>query len=166
MIIFFKKSLIKISLKVFTCFKDAYEFSYGGWFEPNSITENIYENCNDSSLLASTRHVTQDAEKLPYPAPRKPEVNEMRSFIEKNFFEKFREKVIANPRFLISSGDAPVVYQVRKLHTPFLNQNKMKLLHHLFPGIMSIQLHSCMCKRKSSTNMPTYHQFIKQYFLH
>lgn len=43
----------------------------------------------------------------------------MRSFIEKNLFEKFRDKVIANPRFIISSGDAPVVYQVfynNKIH--------------------------------------------------
>lgn len=66
------------------------------------------------SLLFSSSNLLQreDAEKLPFSAPRKPEVNEMRLFIEKNFFEKFRDRLMANPRFLISSGDSPVIYQV------------------------------------------------------
>jgi hypothetical protein len=55
---------------------------------------------------------TQDAERLPFPAPKKPEVNQLRSFIEQNMFEQFRDKVVANPRFLISAGDAPVAVQV------------------------------------------------------
>ena len=57
----------------------------------------------------------QDAERLPFSAPKKPEINELRSFIENNLFEQFRDKVIANPRFLISAGDAPVAVQVTKI---------------------------------------------------
>jgi hypothetical protein len=60
----------------------------------------------------NTTSSTQDAERLPFPAPKKPEVNELRSFIEKDKFEQFRDRVVANPRFLISAGDAPVAVQV------------------------------------------------------
>jgi hypothetical protein len=76
---------------------------------------------NGSSLTpvkqaSTTSNSTQDAERLPFPAPKKPEVNLLRSFIEQNKLELFRDRVVANPRFLISAGDAPVAVQVHECY--------------------------------------------------
>lgn len=115
--------------KVFRNFQEAYSFSYEmreieSGHAPSmeqiqasfSVSISTSQNCtltftkNDSSSKQASQ--TQDAEKLPFSAPKKPEVNEMRLFIERNNFEAFRDKVIANPRFLITAGDAPVIYQL------------------------------------------------------
>lgn len=112
---------------MFTSFKEAYTFSFGASSSDDlnqslpsfeqvaaSVQIELRSNGNNvgSPLTSSRLNSAQDAEKLPFPAPRKPEVNEMRLFIEQNNFERFRDKVVLNPRFLISSGDAPIVYQV------------------------------------------------------
>lgn len=103
--------------KLFRNFRDAYAFSYEiSEIQSGEVpSENQLRESLKNSLLKqddSSRKKIQDAEKLPFSAPRKPEVNEMRLFIEKNNFEPFRDKLFANPRFLITAGDAPVIYQV------------------------------------------------------
>jgi hypothetical protein len=102
--------------KVFKSFADAYAFSYEAEIEegqaPNmSQLQSSIMGTLTASPSTQTKSV-QDAEKLPFPAPKKPEINELRSFIERNLFDKFREKILTNPRYLISSGDAPVAFQV------------------------------------------------------
>lgn len=109
--------------KLFKNFQDAYAFSYeqseirsGEVPSEKQLKESLsFKNSkhNQNFWSKEEKKNTQDAEKLPFSAPRKPEVNEMRLFIEKNNFEAFRDKLLSNPRFLITAGDAPVIYQVK-----------------------------------------------------
>ena len=117
--------------KVFKSFADAYAFSYEAEIEegqaPNmSQLQSSIMGTPAPSPSTQTKSV-QDAEKLPFPAPKKPEVNELRSFIERNMFDKFREKVLSNPRYLISSGDAPVAFQVSPFTSLFLSLSPFHL---------------------------------------
>ena len=125
--------------KVCKTFKEAYKFSYEAEIESGkapsieqvhaslgSITNVMFSPSQDAQQLAtatvaatSNQTANLDAEKLPFSAPKKPEVNELRLFVERDNFEKFSDKVTANPRFLISAGDAPVVVQVSDI---FLSQ--------------------------------------------
>lgn len=120
--------------KLFRNFHDAYAFSYetreiesgeapsveqikASLSLINTSSSNKRESLGNSDKIPDTnlpkvQNSSQDAEKLPFSAPRKPEVNEMRLFIEKNNFESFRDKAISNPRFLITAGDSAVIYQV------------------------------------------------------
>ena len=59
-----------------------------------------------------SRDAANDAEKLPFSAPKKFEINALRALIESNNLNKFYERVTSNPRFLITAGDAPVCVQV------------------------------------------------------
>lgn len=108
--------------KLFKNFQDAYTFSYelseirsGEVPSENQLRESLsFKNSKyQNSGSKEEKKNTQDAEKLPFSAPRKPEVNEMRLFIEKNNLEPFRDKSLSNPRFLITAGDSPVIYQVK-----------------------------------------------------
>ncbi len=84
--------------KAFKFFKDAYEFSY--------------DNESQSATIGETkRNKAADGERLPFSQPKTRDFNELRSFIEKSQVTKFKDKVASNPRYLISSGDAPVAVQ-------------------------------------------------------
>ncbi|CAF0709539.1 unnamed protein product [Brachionus calyciflorus] len=117
--------------KLFRSFQEAYAFSYeaseiesGQAPSEDQVRASLSLINNNSNQkqpmnisktpdgkISESKNLSQDAEKLPFSAPKKPEVNEMRLFIEKNNFESFRDKVVSNPRFLITAGDAPVIYQ-------------------------------------------------------
>jgi hypothetical protein len=117
--------------KAFKNFDDALVFSYGASSSAQTTKALTIEQIQTSisspldspklDLAASNGTASKpaanlsvnDAEKLPFSAPKEPEINELRSFIEKNKFESFRDKVVENPRFLISHGDAPVIVQVK-----------------------------------------------------
>ena len=113
-----KKDPTNRRFKSFKSFQEAYSFSYEhesseyvpslsqvkASIDPFKDRTNLKENAPRASNL--------DAEKLPYSAPKKPEVNQMRQFIEKNDIASFRAKVLSNPRFLISAGDSPNLCQV------------------------------------------------------
>lgn len=77
----------------------------------SNLNNSISSPVSTPNQPTKSTNLSQDAEKLPFSAPRKPEVNELRIFVERDDFQKFSEKVLANPRFLISAGDAPVVVQ-------------------------------------------------------
>ena len=137
--------------KAFKSFQDAYAFSYESEIESgqaptiaqvkqslslrmsahssNSVAESA-TNASNSQISTPNKNLNQDVEKLPFSAPKKPEINELRSFIEKNMFEQFRDKVLSNPRFLISAGDAPVCFQLCEnsfsLILFFFSNKKMK----------------------------------------
>ena len=118
--------------KVCKNFKEAYAFSYEAEIESgkapsieqvkaslDSISnvmfspgQELQSQASNSLCTSSNQIANLDVEKLPYSAPRKPEVNELRLFVEKDNFEKFSDKLASNPRYLISAGDAPVVVQV------------------------------------------------------
>ena len=102
--------------KAFKSFNEAYAFSYGineidSTFSISEVKASFEASLNnpDKNLIKSS---TQDAEKLPFSAPKKSEVNEFRIFIEKNSIDSFKKKANSNPRFLISAGDTPVAVQV------------------------------------------------------
>ena len=123
--------------KVFKNFKDAYAFSYEVEIESGKAPsieqvkaslpalsnvpfspsqENAtsqYIASNSPAIIASNQTTSNDAEKLPYSAPKKADINQMRILAEKDDFEKLIDLITSNPRFLISSGDSPVVVQVR-----------------------------------------------------
>jgi len=112
-----KKDPTNRRFKSFKSFHEAYTFSYE--FESS---ENIpSRSAVKASIDPCVQKVTQrensvqtanlDAEKLPFSAPKKPEINQLRAFIEKNDIESFRAKIIANPRFLVSAGDTPILCQ-------------------------------------------------------
>lgn len=122
--------------KVFRNFLEAYAFSYEIEIESGqapSIAQ-VQANLNASNSIPIKDNVQTvfssidspmpngnnikiviqspaDVEKLLFSAPKKPEINQLRLFIETNKFEIVRDKIISNPRFLISAGDAPVIYQ-------------------------------------------------------
>lgn len=109
--------------KAFKKFQEAYEFSYGLNVNERAPTlEQVQSSLHltDGSVAGNSSNSTKrqqnnlatDAEKLPFSAPKKPEINELRRFIEKNDLEKVRNRILENPRFLISSGDSPVIYQL------------------------------------------------------
>ena len=54
---------------------------------------------------------TDSSESLPFPRPVTRDLNEFRMFIEKNDLVSVEKKLV-NPRFLISSGDSPVIIKV------------------------------------------------------
>lgn len=94
--------------KTFRNFSDAYSFSYSDEIESGnapsmSELEMTVELKNSSAAL--------DAEKLPFSAPKKPEINQLRAFIEKDNLDEVKVKLHANPRFLISAGDTCVAVQ-------------------------------------------------------
>jgi hypothetical protein len=124
--------------KSFKSFQEAYAFSYENQIETgqapsiDQVKASLSSSRSNSSQIGSlssedensqntpnnkntTNNNKQDVEKLPFSAPKKPEINELKSFIEKNMFEKFRDKVMANPRFLISSGDSPIIFQLSEI---------------------------------------------------
>ena len=116
--------------KNFRSFKEAYAFSY----ESNEIESGQVPTIRQvhASLAASltatitngdvqlspqlmqidSKTPSQDAENLTFSGPKKIEINEMRSFIEKNNLEAFSARINSNPRFLISAGDSPIIFQV------------------------------------------------------
>jgi len=124
--------------KVFKNFKDAYSFSYEAEIESGkaptieqvkaslaSLNNVAWSPLNDRSKNGDTKSptingtnnnnnppVSLDVEKLPYSAPKKADVNQLRLLVEKDDFEQFVDKISSNPRYLISAGDAPVVVQV------------------------------------------------------
>ena len=111
--------------KAFKCFNEAYAFSYGiGPRESISQAKASFEASLNQQEKNSAKILTQEAEKLPFSAPKKPEVNELRSFIEKNLIDSFKKKVNSNPRFLISAGDSPVIVQVLFFPRFFLTLSK------------------------------------------
>jgi hypothetical protein len=108
--------------KVFRNFIDAYSFSYNeSEIKSGSVPSiaQLKESLNKFEIESDiankqviVQYKTQDVEKLPFPAPKKSEINLLRSHIEKNEVDLFKNKVLANPRYLISSGDAPIIVQV------------------------------------------------------
>ena len=118
---------------MFRNFKDAYAFSYEAEIElgkaptieqvkaslpglsnvPFSPSqENLNNHTNSPVVLPHNQNSNFDAEKLPYSAPKKPDINQMRLIVEKDDFEQFLERISSNPRYLISAGDSPVIVQV------------------------------------------------------
>lgn len=127
--------------KAFKSFNDAYQFSYeSNEIESGQAPsmDQVKASLADNSALcaspvrtvntppvrfhlnsptvtsgsnSSSSNPALDAEKLPFSAPKKPEINQVKSFIEKNNYEEFRDRVIANPRYLMSGVDTPVTYQ-------------------------------------------------------
>jgi hypothetical protein len=95
--------------KVFSNFEEAYAFSYGGGKASNSLEQDAEaNNCLDAGTNSkSTRNDIKPS--LSFFAPIKSQIRELLSFIEHNQFESFREKVVENPRFLISHGDSPLI---------------------------------------------------------
>jgi hypothetical protein len=68
-----------------------------------------------SPAITTNGHSTpssMDAEKLPYSAPKKADINQLRLLVERDDFEQLTDRIASNPRYLISAGDAPVVVQV------------------------------------------------------
>jgi hypothetical protein len=55
--------------------------------------------------------ITDSTESLPFSKPPTRDLNEFRMFIEKNDLEAVKKKLL-NPRYLISSGDSPVIIKV------------------------------------------------------
>jgi hypothetical protein len=121
--------------KVFKYFKEAYAFSYEAEIEsgkaptieqvkaslsniiPLSPCSNDATNNGDTKSPAITTNgnntpSSMDAEKLPFSAPKKADINQLRLLVEKDDFEQFTDRIASNPRYLISAGDAPVVVQV------------------------------------------------------
>jgi hypothetical protein len=93
--------------KTFKNLNDAYAFSY----ESAEIESGAAPTF---SQVAAALLKVQDAEKLPFSAPKKPEINQLRQFIEKDQLDDFKAKIMLNPRFLISAGDSCVAVQVFK----------------------------------------------------
>ncbi len=112
-----KKDPTNRRFKSFKSFHEAYTFSYE--FESNQkipSRSEVKASIELDKLKAgkkedSVQTARLDAEKLPFSAPKKPEVNQLRSFIEKNDLDSFRSKVLENPRFLVSAGDTPNLCQ-------------------------------------------------------
>lgn len=104
--------------KAFKSFQEAYAFSYGAQAATDASMEQLKASFQSQQIDSPggnqpvKANNVNDVEKLPFAAPREPEINELRSFIERKNFEAFRDKVVANPRFLISSGDAPIIVQL------------------------------------------------------
>ena len=103
--------------KSFRTFEEAYAFSYetAGTSSTPYIHDVLMGSPVDrlpASPTDKSSSSSQDAEKLPFPAPKKPEVNELRKFIETDNYEAFREKILSNPRYLISAGETPNLCQV------------------------------------------------------
>ena len=114
--------------KMFKSFREAYAFSYESSeielgqvpsiSKVQSLLEASLTGVNDGRILSpslmktESKTPTQDAEKLPFNGPRKVEINELKSFIEKKNLEAVRTKVLSNPRFLISTGETPIIFQV------------------------------------------------------
>ena len=110
-----KKDPVNRRFKSFKSFKEAYAFSYESetsenmptLFEVKASIDPLSDKTNTKESLSNN-----DAEKLPFSAPKKPEVNLLRMMIEKNQYEPFCERVLSNPRYLISAGDSPNLCQV------------------------------------------------------
>ena len=114
--------------KMFKSFREAYAFSYESSEIESGQAPSISQvqaslaaslnGSNDGRILSpslmktESKTPTQDSEKLPFSLPRKIEINELKQFIEKKNLEAVRTKVISNPRFLISCGDSPIIFQV------------------------------------------------------
>lgn len=88
-----KKYAANARFKVFRCFQEAYSFSY---------------EIDGNSQKEPQKSGTDSSESLPFPRPATKELNEFRMFIEKNDLVSVKKKLI-NPRYLISSGDSPVI---------------------------------------------------------
>ena len=121
---------------MFKNFKEAYAFSYEAEIElgkaptieqvkaslpalsnvpfspSQEISNNYLANSNSPAVLPNNQNSNFDVEKLPYSAPKKPDINQMRLFVENDNFEQFLERISSNPRYLISAGDSPVIVQV------------------------------------------------------
>jgi hypothetical protein len=127
--------------KVFRNFIDAYSFSYNkseikSGCVPSiaKLEEEFYESISDSSIKeGAIQFKPQDFEKLPFSAPKKSEINLLRSHIEKNEVDLFKSKVLSNPRFLISSGDSPIIVQVKEylciVLFEFLNSSLLQVIY-------------------------------------
>ena len=103
--------------KSFRTFEEAYAFSYetAGGASMSGMQEILMGSPGDRLLASPTEtssNSSQDVEKLPFSAPKKPEINELRKFIETDNFEAFRDKILSNPRYLISAGETPNLCQV------------------------------------------------------
>jgi hypothetical protein len=137
---FLKKDPENRRFKSFKSFEEAYAFSY----ECNEFTQySSYQmktaESNNAIKAENSQNrgsSSQDAEKLPFSAPKKPEMNELRSLIEKNIIETVREKVLSNPRFLISAGDTPTLVQV----------NKYTFLHYTYKLYYFLYINCLKCK--------------------
>lgn len=134
--------------KVFKNFKDAYSFSYEAEIEsgkaptieqvkaslvsldnetwsPLTDRTNNGETSSPATNGSKNPPTSLDVEKLPYSAPKKADVNQLRLLVEKDDFEQFTDRVASNPRYLISAGDAPVVVQVFIVFLLFFLQIKL-----------------------------------------
>lgn len=115
-----KKDPSNRRFKSFKSFNEAYAFSYEYDLhedEAPSLSQ-VKANFKSNKMKYTSneyqpRSLPVEVEKLPFSAPKKPEVNQLRQFIEKNDLESFQKKIISNPRFLISAGDTANLCQVK-----------------------------------------------------
>ena len=108
-----KKYAANARFKVFRCFQEAYSFSYE--IDGNSQVSQKQTKTNILIKFKPQKEPqksgTDSSESLPFPRPATKELNEFRMFIEKNDLVSVKKKLI-NPRYLISSGDSPVIIKV------------------------------------------------------
>jgi hypothetical protein len=94
---------------IFKSFEEAYAFSYQKEINTDDVPKPI--------LIQQTLNIQKavekkgGTEKLPFPSVSKLQVNKLKTLIETNKIDEFKEFIISNPRLLISDGDSPVVVQ-------------------------------------------------------
>ena len=74
-------------------------------------------NANETPVTnePTPKSITTDAEKLPYSDVPTAELTKLHNIVEKGNESEFERLIWSNPRYLISSGDAPTIIKVDRI---------------------------------------------------
>uniref|UniRef100_A0A6P7H126 Ankyrin repeat and LEM domain-containing protein 2 n=1 Tax=Diabrotica virgifera virgifera TaxID=50390 RepID=A0A6P7H126_DIAVI len=87
----------KSRFKAFSFYHEAVEFAMNGCEFPNNI------------ILNSANAIGEKAS--PFKGPKPQEITELRKAIESGNYKLVKDTIWQNPRYLVSSGDTPAIYQ-------------------------------------------------------
>lgn len=65
-------------------------------------------------ILQDSKEPSVSTESSPFKAPKPQDLAELRQAIENGDVKTFQSKVWDNPRYMVSAGDTPAIYQVKQ----------------------------------------------------
>ncbi|XP_064608265.1 ankyrin repeat and LEM domain-containing protein 2-like [Liolophura sinensis] len=99
------------ALKAVKAYKGSRFKTFKSLSEAEKFSHSKIEICSPLKSAVSEFSQVPSSEGIAFKAPKMPELVALRKLIEKGDEESFRETVWTNPRYLISSGDTPVILQ-------------------------------------------------------